>query len=233
MPTFIAGKDRNSDARVTNPVPVELSDGSNVISSTTNTDKDVNLDGEIGINTNSALFGRVDDSTVKNLRIDSSTEGLLIVDYAHHEIHDGTRFTTCVSTSSLSGGDIGFRFTTPNSSKWMHLIIAVASQDDGVYTFREGGTPTGGGTATVYNRNRNSATTSSSTNFFSGEVATGGSPVIICQKQWGKKEKGGGEDRGLHEWVLKSNTNYSLILSGSGNTPAWMEIDWYEHTNRN
>lgn len=157
------------------------------------------------------------------------------IEVAHHEIHEGDGFTLCLATADLSAADIGFSWTTPAGTKRMHMWISASSTEDAVFTFYEGGTPAGGGAATPLNRNRGSGTTSSATLFKSGAVSTGGGPATLCQKRWGTNGIGnqsgtGAGDRAVNEWVLNPSTSYHLIMSGAGNEPAWLELDWYEHT---
>jgi hypothetical protein len=160
---------------------------------------------------------------------DNAFKALLIMDVDHFKIHEGHSYHAFVSTTSLTSGDIGFRFTTPSNTKKMHLMISVTSQDDGYFTFYEGGNPTGGAAFTPLNRDRNSSNTSDATEFFAGEVATGGTPTVLCSKDWGLKNRGGGEFRGIAEWILATDTTYHVVLGGTGNSPAWMTLDWYEH----
>ena len=158
------------------------------------------------------------------------------IDVAHHEVHEGDAYKIYVATADLGTADIGVRFTAPNNGlEKMHLLISAGSAEDAVLTFYEGGSPTGGGAFTPIQRRRDSSNTSNATGVFTGAVATGGSPTTLDVKRWGASGVGSvpgnaGGSRGQHEWILDVNTGYHIVMSGVGNSNAWLDLSWYEHT---
>lgn len=53
--------------------------------------------------------------------IDANTHALLVIDYAHHEIHEGSHFA-CIATQELSNAEVvSFTLTVPDDVKLPHL----------------------------------------------------------------------------------------------------------------
>ena len=127
----------------------------NPISSATNTDKTVDLDGVIGLNTNAMLFARVDDDTVKNARLDQSTEALITIDYAHHDLHEGSMYHVHTNAAGGSGTKATISFTTPDTTQYFHLIFFYRSIVEALFTMGEGATVTASSGSDYLARNRN------------------------------------------------------------------------------
>ena len=212
----------------------------------------LNVDGEVA----ALLTGEINDAgDLRVARIDSITNSLMMIEYEHHEIHSGSSFSIFYENITTSDDDhrtaIGFQ--TPNTTKWLHMIIEIAASDPADFDLLEAPTITGGnGTEqTVYNRNRNSSTTStvlnqagspvagSVTTYTEAEIAdatfSGGTSLSHTTLVGGSGPKAvGGSTRGSQEWILKQNTKYILLLQNVGaavNTHT-IAIDWYEHTNK-
>jgi hypothetical protein len=84
----------------------------------------------------------------------------------------------------------------------------------------------------ILNKNRNSSNTSGiATVSYDGTAATGG--TLLLQEYLSDQRQSGGENRGQDEWILKQNTTYAVSLFGTANSPATLELHWYEHTNKN
>jgi len=187
--------------------------------------------------------------------IDGTTNALRIIEYEHHEIHSGASFTVDYSETTANSDDdrtiIGL--TTPDTARWVHVIITITAVEAAEFLIYEAPTFTAGeGTdQAIYNRNRNSATTSTVLNQdATPEVAkvttydeteavgldySGGTLVeyVLLSAGSGPRQVGG-TSRGSQEWVLKQDTSYLFILQNVGasvNTHV-INLSWYEHQNR-
>ena len=98
------------------------------------------------------IFKKATDKTVQSLQT---------IDYAHHEVHEGSRFYVQYGVASLgaltSPDDmITLTFKTPNTLKWDHFIFLVTGSSG--FRIRLIEAPTGGaatatGTIEIQNKN--------------------------------------------------------------------------------
>lgn len=181
------------------------------------------------------------------VRIDNSTRVPITVSYAHHEIHSGSAFSAHVFDADFDAAEvISVSFTTPNTSKWCHMVPLVGSSTASTFEIGEGSTVTAAsGTSTVItNRNRNSTKASvvydleasPNVNKFTagGTISNIGTVIHGEGLGGGKNQSGGGGIRDVDEYILKQNTTYSFRLTNgaTANGVASMEITWYEHTSK-
>lgn len=170
-------------------------------------------------------------------KIDSVTDSLQVVNYEHHEIHSGSHYYICGYDPDMdSTEDVEFQLTTPNSSKWIHMVFEIASTGATVFSIYEDATVTADGTPiTAYNNNRNSSNTSDITLLQTDGTVTAAGTLIFNQA-WGvggnaNQRRGGATERDK-EIILKQNTTYRfLIESNSDNNVVSYCAEWYEHTN--
>ncbi len=198
-----------------------------------NVDDDTNLDGENGIVVNGILYGRIDSSIIKPLRIDASTHTMQTIAYPHHEIHAGDHYYMEGKTELDSGVSLYVKLVTPDTTKWAHFLWEISSSailETMLYEGVSGGM-TGGAAVTPINNNRNSVNTS-------GLVITSGVTVAtdlgltISQLKWGARSFGGGSSR-EDEIILKQNTTYlRAFTSGTNGNLVNFKASWYEHTDK-
>jgi len=169
-------------------------------------------------------------------KIDKSTHAQLTVAYPHHELHDGNAYLNCVSGVQNAGGELNIGFDTANGSTWTHIIPNSRASSEARFIIWEGATLSGDTVLTPMNRNRNSNNTSINSLLLNPTVS-GTSPtsgIVICAKHFGAGRTVGGEERGVVEFVLKSGTTYLLsTISEAANNDLSMNINWYEHTDKN
>lgn len=60
--------------------------------------------------------------------IDSVTHAINQVSYEHHEIHAGSSFTVDLSTDLGNGAAMNLQITTPDTTKWAHLVYSVYTE---------------------------------------------------------------------------------------------------------
>ena len=184
-----------------------------------------------------------DGGKVMKVPFDKTTGGLLTIDYAHHEIHDGGSYRASHSAAGGSGTKATVSFKTPDTSKWLHVVIGARSNVEAIYTLGEAATVTAssGSDYAPRNRNRNSTNTSGVSgagsaggagNCTIGATVTGFGTVLEVI-HFGDGKKAGGDARGSAEWILKPNTVYAAeVESQAVTSEVSIDIDWYEHTNR-
>jgi hypothetical protein len=197
-----------------------------------------------------AGFVKVTDGVASGqARLDGATEVLGVIEYPHFEIHEGGAFKADVNTNDLdsegTNNALHISFSTPDTTKWAHLVIlasATGSADLSLVEAPTGGV-SGGSALTVYNRNRNSVNASVLLDTHTPGTAdqltqdatapTGGSEIHHWKMGTGKNRIGG-ENRDVEEFVLKQDTKYSLRMTTAENDiRAQLTISWYEHIDLN
>lgn len=167
---------------------------------------------------------------------DKTTQAIKVIDYAHHEIHDGNHYKAGYQDTSMDTDDtIAIVFTTPDTTKYMHWQLT--SQSTGACTIQvfSGPTLSAEGTAvTPFNRNQNSTNTSDMVVKHTPTITSNGTKIV---EKWvgsvGFKETTGGEHRGESEIILKRNTQYLVLCTANADAiKCAIGGDWYEHTNK-
>ena len=201
------------------------------------------------------MLGRTGDATYQVARLDVSTHAQNTIDYAHHEIHDGSAFTAyyTVTTAATAGHRSGLYIRTPIGIE-IHLVASFSSSIAAVFSIHEDvvlDVNEGTNAVVIYNRHRNSAKVSNckdnATNPAAGYCTTwteaqiaaanlGAGTILRTEPlEAGTGPKpAGGVGRDSQEYILKQDTRYLFMIT---NTPATANthhilIDWYEHTPR-
>ena len=174
------------------------------------------------------------------VRIDASTNTLQTIDYSHHEIHAGSHFTYTEYDGDLDNlAVIEILITTPDTTKWAHMIAAITGALSTTVEFYETCTHTAGAAKTAYNNNRNSATANTTTLAVSNDDNADGTPIYSVQfgistGGGASGVSGGGSLRADGEYMLKQNTKYLLrVTSNADNNVVSVMLGWYEHTDKN
>lgn len=165
-----------------------------------------------------------------NVSIDTMTDALNVVDYAHHEIHAGSHFHASRTVNLGNGASVDVLITTPNTTKHAHMVGSIGVELESHMYFYENPNVTGGTAIAAYNRNRNSATTAGVTVKHTPTVNSTG--TLITESHFGSGRAAGGERRENAEWVLKQNEDYLLRVTNATANENYVTIllDWYEHT---
>ena len=182
--------------------------------------------------------------------IDRQTGALMVIDYAHHEVHEGSYFYVLKSVLDLGAvaapaDAITFTFSTPDSMKYAHWEFWASGSADSRVRLLEGAT--GAGTIQssqeIFNKDRNSSQTSTILDI-AGTPAAGkvseGATIATGQSKtlWDEYIPGSsvGQRAGIqlggprNEIILKANTTYQLSIYGTNSDPASLGMGWYEHT---
>jgi len=168
--------------------------------------------------------------------VDPSTEVIEFIDHEHHEIHEGNSFRSFSNKDVSNSGDYNIAFKTPAGSKWIHLTFTVDHELESDLKLYENVTSWTGGTPILpVNSNRNYDTLSTITNISYDITAVMGTPNLLLHEVGGSGKKFGGSATHLNEWVLKSNMTYYMLLEnqGAGTNEVNIQLDWYEHTDKN
>ena len=163
---------------------------------------------------------------------DETTRSVNTIGYEHHEIHSGSHYFICDYDSSIAINEtIQFVVTTPNTTKWTHLILDFSSTLGCSLDIYEGSSSVvGGSPATPINNNRNSLNTSSLTIIKDPTSLTDGTKIAGYLA--GANKTGGASER-EREIILKQNTTYLFRFTSLSNGNAISFCgEWYEHTNK-
>ena len=193
----------------------------------------------------------ITDGDGDGISIDAATRALETIDYAHHEIHSGSSFSVHNYDVDFDKSDeLNVCFTTPNTTKWCHVVPLVSCTTKAVFELLEGPTISAGSGTTLVPTNRNfnyQGVKTSAVSNLEGTPAANSVQVNATisadgtQKhaeafgaKKGKAQSGGVRD--MDEYILKQNTTYAFRLKGTGtgddNAMGSMEITWYEHTDK-
>jgi hypothetical protein len=180
--------------------------------------------------------GKISDTESRIVRVDASTHALMAVTYEHHEVHAGSHYEVRINKDVPNAGAYNIAFTTPDTTKWAHMIFGVSVELEADVLLYEDITSFTGGTAvTPINNNRNSVNTSGLVDMEWDTTPTLGTPLELAHMVLGSGRVSGGEARGAAEFVLKQNTTYIMLItnqSGSAANEVIIFLNWYEHTSR-
>jgi hypothetical protein len=177
------------------------------------------------------------DSTYQAPRIDKYTHATTIIEYEHHEIHDGYHyFYTDYDSEVDTAGPKYYRLTTPNTTKWIHLVVTLYSEGVGTWQIFENPTVNAAGTtATTFNNDRNSTNAAGIVIAYDATSTADG--TLIATYRTGSGTTGpsrvGSDTSRNREIILKQNEDYFIKFTpDADNAKTKLELDWYEHVNR-
>lgn len=185
------------------------------------------------------IKGRIsNDPEYQDVRLDASTHTLQVIDYAHHEVHAGSAYRAGMNYTLANANVATFCLTTPDTTKWSHVIWTLTATADGTFAVLEDVTSyTGGAAVTPLNHNRNSTNTSgnvckSGMTGVSPITLTGGTTILSASLATGKGDVI--ESSHENEFILKQNSIYAFRYTNgtSANTIRFV-LEWYEHQDRN
>ena len=171
--------------------------------------------------------------------IDSATEVLSTIDYAHHEIHSGNHFIYRCYATLAKAGVKEYLIVTPAGTKWCHMVIGfeIVTSQTVVELFEKVTTSDDGTLANTNNRNRNFAD-NNTTKIYIDPTVTGGAVagnLIQCGIFGAGKGSAGGAARDNEEIVLAPGTKYLVRFTEQNLAATAINFfaDWYEHTDKN
>lgn len=172
------------------------------------------------------------DADIQTKLIDNVSNSVVMIDFAHYEIHEGNSYTGGIFDEDVDADEwLNFTIVTPETTDlWVHMTLEVDVKAEARVTVYEGFTNTSVGTR-IYalNRNRNSANTHD-TLLYSGQDGVG--DLLIYNNFIGSGKKIGGSGREINEVILKEDTAYIVsIQSEEINNKITLRTNFYEHMN--
>jgi len=188
------------------------------------------------------------NSAFKVLTVDGATEALNVIDYVHHEIHEGSHyhysnfFTLAAKSSASSTAYI--HLAVPNTTKWPHITMGVGANLGLIYarmyegiTFASAASyGSVAASPAVINNNRNVTSTNGLIVYTSPTIASLKTQIMAqAIGTTGFKTAAAGTGTREDELLLKQNTRYAIALANqhSAAQTVNLSLNWYEHTHRN
>ena len=175
--------------------------------------------------------------SILRMIMDKSTNSIKTIDYSHNEIHAGDHFCYHDYDSDVdTAWPKYYRITTPNTTKWIHMVMELYSEWIGTWQLFENPTVNAAWTpATLVNNNRNSANTATLVIAPDPTSTADGTQIAIWRTGEGTvwPARWPWVSRSDIEFVLKQNEDYFLKFTpDADNAKTKINFCWYEHTNR-
>jgi hypothetical protein len=169
--------------------------------------------------------------------VDRMTNTIQTIEYEHHEVHAGSSFH-CSDVVACNTTTVKWLVTTPNATKWPHVIFGLRATNEVTILVTEGADRDGATPLACVNHNRNStATATTAIHRGIADGTTDGATTVLTARSGATGQAGkavdAGEGRSVNEYVLKQNTKYVVSATTYGDAFVTLELDWYEHTNKN
>ena len=167
-----------------------------------------------------------------DLNFDALTDVPIVIDYAHHETHDGNHYEAHIRTPVLGDGDTAEMFIrTPDTSVRCHFIASFSAELVAHADILESATVSlSGSVVPFFNNDRNYSNGSDVAVRSSPTLITSGTRIDALDFGGGKKGESGGLGGSRNEWILKQGTVYILrMLSEAADNHGVIKAAWYEH----
>ena len=180
------------------------------------------------------------DSGWRELRADKSTNAINVIDYAHHEIHDGNLYQNVQLFTLGAGERQGTIIRTSGVASRTHLQFAVNSNAElNIKFYCESAGIQDGGAGTQLsgvNLRRDTANTASTSVWSNAIVVNSGQLVLeeqIGESTGPQSANIGGDFSSRTEFILASGSTYILEVTAVGaDTDVGIHLEWYEHTDK-
>jgi hypothetical protein len=167
--------------------------------------------------------------------VDGVTSAVKVIDYAHHEVHDGHIFAVH-DTVACDTTTVKWQVTTPNTTRYSHMVFDLSCTGEALYLVTEGSDRTDGTALAEVNRRRvgtpNVAGTIVTRTPTDG--ATDGALVLFTERNGitnvAGKTLASGAARSNSEWILKPNTKYVVSVTTYAAVYVTCALNWYEHS---
>lgn len=168
---------------------------------------------------------------VNNGHVDQINGTSVTMDWEHHAVHEGIAYDLNIYSTVTNGTPKYCQFKT--GAGYIHLKqkVIVNGTDTLLCQFIEAPTVTDGTTtATVNNRNRNSANTTTMT-VYTNPTAVSGGTILEYDYLSGTNQSAAAPAGSTLEWILKPNTSYVYKLENAtaGTATFLSKLLWYEH----
>lgn len=153
----------------------------------------------------------------------------VIVDFEHHQVHEGETYKA-LHVGAAASGTVEYSFVvgahTP-AIRSPHLILGFDVYDGAISVAlyeAPTGTPTGT-PMTAQNRNRNSTNVATAA---AKHTVTGLSAGTLLDNFYVGADNSSSTDRATSEWLLKVNTTYRIVVTVLVSANWTAHFDWYE-----
>jgi hypothetical protein len=166
--------------------------------------------------------------------VDDVTSAISILEYGHHEIHDGNHYLIDNFLDLANNQVYDIILNVPDVAKRVHLVYEYYYEREGSFELWEGVTTDADGTLIPnYNNDRDSSSTAGLIITHTPTNPSTGSASLLINQWIGSGRGIGGTRRADQEKILKRNTKYLIRATnralGSENLFNY-QLDWYEHT---
>jgi len=164
--------------------------------------------------------------------IDPATRALVVIDFEHHEIHDGDHFFYTDLNTLGSAGTVAYLLTVPVTSKSIHMTFSATGSAITQVDLYEDSDRVGTTVQTARNSDRNSSNVSELVIHKAVSAGTTDGTLIWTMKSG---STGGSSRQGMtagrsSEIILKNNTKYLLVFtSGTADNLTNLQLEWYLH----
>lgn len=167
--------------------------------------------------------------------IDLYTGAYLGVDYAHHEIHEGSAFISSYEATLASGAVSLLRIGVGSAPKHAHMMLEIdagASTDVAVFETTTY-TDASGNRVIGYNRHREKANSSLLTICHTPTGSGEGTKIFGMLLGASGGAASGGSGSGRKEFILKPDTAYLIkVTSNAVGNRITIILDWYETSSK-
>lgn len=163
------------------------------------------------------------------MKIDRSNTDV-VIDYVHWRVHNQSAYVAHTFNSNLSAST-SIILQIKTDSRRVHMSFEVDATLSGTILWREGDTITdGSGTSVIsYNLDRSSDKTSTVILKKDPTITVAGTILRTVYAGSSQSTKIGGSIKSGTEYILKSNTNYTILFTAdANNTSAVITAVWYE-----
>lgn len=175
------------------------------------------------------IKGRTGDETYQPIMVDPTTHTIQVIDYTHHEVHDGNSYFLSGNDDAIDASE-NFTLTvvTPDTTTWLHSTwSAEGTAAIHIFVYEDVIVSVNGTIVTPVNRNRNSTNTASGI-FRENDTITSSGTLLWQWHTSDRKIAGAGGER--DELILKQDTVYMFVIESEVNGNAVSGIlSWYEH----
>jgi len=161
-------------------------------------------------------------------KLDPVTGALVMIDYAHHEAHDGNHFTYPETNTLALGATRDLILTAPNTAKRIHLIYNISASALLTVCLFENTTHAVAAALAAFNNDRNSATAATMAINVSGGGGADGT-LLLIGGYGATGGRQGADVRADQEIILDQAAKYLLRLtSGANGNVTTTSLAWYE-----
>lgn len=178
-----------------------------------------------------ALKVAIVDPTGKQWEMDNITYAGVVIDGAHHELHEGNMFEISGAATLASGAVLNVLIDLTANTVPPHFIFSFRSTGEmNVQLFEDVVVSANGVAIATINRNRLSNNLSQTKAYTAPTVIATG--TLLTSAHLGSGNNTGGESRANNEWVLAHGKKYLIRITSeaAGNDISYMH-EYYEHYN--